>query len=185
MSKLDKKFTAIIVMGVSGCGKSTVGRLLADRLGWPFIESDDYHSADDIQKMANGIPLTDEDRWPWLDRVATALLQPDPSLGKAGCVVACSALRRAYRDRLRQQVPGLHFVFLEGEAELLAQRMAQREGHFMLLQLLSSQLATLEIPGPDEHDVLTLPAQRTLEQLVQDVCDALARAPADSPTGQT
>ena len=175
----------LVVMGVSGCGKSTLARAAADALHLHMVDGDDLHLPESVRKMSNGIALNDADRWPWLDRVATALLQPDPSLGKAGCVVACSALRRAYRDRLRQQVPGLHFVFLEGEAELLAQRMARREGHFMLLQLLSSQLATLEIPGPDEHDVLTLPAQRTLGQLVQDVCDALARAPADSPTGQT
>ena len=175
----------LVVMGVSGCGKSTLARAAADALHLHMVDGDDLHLPESVRKMSNGIALNDADRWPWLDRVASALLQPDPSLGKAGSVVACSALRRAYRDRLRQQVPGLHFVFLEGEAELLAQRMAQREGHFMLLQLLSSQLATLEIPGPDEHDVLTLPAQRTLEQLVQDVCDALARAPADSPTGQT
>ncbi len=143
MSKLDKKFTAIIVMGVSGCGKSTVGRLLADRLGWPFIESDDYHSADDIQKMANGIPLTDEDRWPWLNRLHDLMVgfstQGQP------VVLACSALKQSYRNLLAQGLKNILFVYLKGDYDLIFERMSNRR-HYMQAGMLRSQFDALEEP---------------------------------------
>lgn len=135
----------IVVMGVSGTGKSTVGAALARVLGLPFVEGDDLHPEANVAKMAAGIPLTDADRAPWLDRVAAELDRP--------VVVTCSALKRAYRDRLRAAAPGVVFVFLHGSRELLAERMAGRVGHFMPTALLDSQLATLEEPTPDEHAI--------------------------------
>lgn len=135
----------VVVMGVSGTGKSTVGRALADELGIPFVEGDDLHPAENVAKMSAGIPLTDDDRAPWLDLVAAQLTRP--------VVVACSALRGAYRDRLRMAAPDLALVYLHGSRELLATRMAGRDGHFMPTTLLDSQLATLEEPTPDEDAI--------------------------------
>jgi carbohydrate kinase (thermoresistant glucokinase family) len=130
-------------MGVSGSGKSTIGGLLAEALGLPFIDADDLHPATNKEKMAHGIPLTDEDRWPWLAAVGDAM-------AVAACVCACSALKRAYRDALRVKDPGVVFVELDGSRELLAERMEAREGHFMPTSLLDSQLATLEPLQADE-----------------------------------
>jgi gluconokinase len=135
----------IVVMGVSGTGKSTVGRALAETLDLPFVEGDDLHPPANVAKMADGIPLTDADRAPWLDRVAARLDQPG--------VVTCSALKRSYRDRLRAAAPDLVLVYLHGTPELLATRMAQRDGHFMPTSLLESQLATLEEPAADEDAI--------------------------------
>jgi gluconokinase len=131
-------------MGVSGSGKTTVGVALAARLGLRFVDADELHPAANVEKMAAGIPLTDEDRWPWLDAVGAVLATGD-------VVVACSALRRVYRDRLRDAAPGLILVYLHGDRELLAERMGHRPGHFMPASLLDSQLATLEPPADDEH----------------------------------
>ncbi len=136
---------SVIVMGVSGTGKSTVGVALADTLGIPFVEGDDLHPAVNVAKMAAGIPLTDADRAPWLDRIAAELDSP--------VVVACSALKRAYRDRLRAAAPDLALVYLHGTPQLLAARMQGRTGHFMPTALLDSQLATLEEPAPDENAI--------------------------------
>jgi gluconokinase len=147
---------AVIVMGVSGSGKSTVARRLAQRLDAPFIEADDLHSPEAIAKMASGTPLTDDDRWPWLDRIGAALTQ---ELEVAEIAVAtCSALKRAYRDRLRQAIGHRTlFVYLQVPRDVLAERMAHRSGHFMPADLLESQLATLEPPAIDEPAV-TIPA---------------------------
>lgn len=130
-------------MGVSGSGKTTVGMALAAALGMRFVDADDLHPAANVEKMTAGIPLTDTDRWPWLDAVGAELARGD-------VVVACSALRRSYRDRLRSAAPELALVFLHGERELLAERM-QRPGHFMPVTLLDSQLETLEPPTFDER----------------------------------
>ncbi|WP_146925552.1 gluconokinase [Cellulomonas xylanilytica] len=132
-------------MGVSGCGKSTVGALLADRLAVPFLDADSLHPAANLRKMARGAPLDDDDRWPWLHQVGRAL-----AAHPGGAVVACSALRRAYRDVLRDAVPGVRFVHLAGTREQLAARMRAREGHFMPVSLLDTQLATLEQLDDDE-----------------------------------
>jgi gluconokinase len=148
----------IVVMGVSGTGKSTTGRALAQALDLPFLEGDDLHPESNVAKMAAGIPLTDADRAPWLDLIAAELDQPQ--------VVACSALKRSYRDRLRQAAPDLVLVYLHGDPELLLSRMSQRDGHFMPTALLDSQLATLEEPAADE-DVIPVDVMLRPDEIVE------------------
>lgn len=138
-------------MGVTGCGKSTLGAALARRCGLPFIEGDALHSVQAVASMRAGRPLTDADRWPWLDRIAAALA------AQPAAVAACSALRRSYRDRLRAALPGLWFVLPVVTATLAAGRLAERTGHFMPAALVASQFATLEEPR-DEPNIVTLPA---------------------------
>lgn len=139
-----------VVMGVSGCGKSTVAAGLAQQLGGRFTDGDDLHSAANIAKMAAGQPLTDDDRFPWLDRVGQTLAQ-----GDGPQIIACSALKRLYRDRIQAAAGGpVTFVCLQGSREVLWQRMQARQGHFMPAALLDSQLATLELPGTDENAVI-------------------------------
>nr|WP_314074166.1 gluconokinase [uncultured Roseococcus sp.] len=139
----------ILVMGVSGCGKSTIGALLAEALRLPFADADAFHPPENVQKMSAGIPLTDADRWPWLDALGTWLAAEEK-----GGVVACSALKRAYRDRLRGWVPGLRLVHLAGAPALIAARQGAREGHFMPPSLMASQFATLEAPGAEEQALI-------------------------------
>lgn len=149
----------IVIMGVSGCGKSSVGAALGAALGIPYRDGDDLHPAANVEKMRNGIPLTDGDRWPWLDRVAHVLNDEAP------VIVGCSALRRAYRDRIRSGAGGaVRFVHLAGSRDIIAARMAARTGHYMPTTLLDSQFATLEAPGPDE--ALTLDIDAPLKALV-------------------
>jgi carbohydrate kinase (thermoresistant glucokinase family) len=143
--------TAIVVMGVSGSGKTTVAALLADLLGWKFAEGDDFHPAANVEKMHAGTPLTDEDRWPWL-RAIRALIDECRAQGEH-VVVACSALKRAYREILIGDAADVRLVFLEGDHDLIARRQAARHGHFMPASLMASQFATLEPPGPDERPV--------------------------------
>ncbi|WP_348788300.1 gluconokinase [Leifsonia sp. NPDC080035] len=149
----------LVVMGVSGSGKSTVGRLTADALGAPFVDGDDLHPPANVAKMAAGVPLTDEDRGPWLMEVGRRLAAAGPQ----GIVVACSALKRAYRDMIRAEAPGAVFAELDGSRDLLAGRVAERPGHFMPAALLDSQLATLEPLQADEAgmrlDVALPPAE--------------------------
>lgn len=165
-----------VVMGVSGCGKSTVGAALAAALGLPFLEGDDFHPAANVARMAAGFALNDTDRAGWLQTLAERIASSHRR--GQGLVLSCSALKRSYRDILRQGVPALHFVHLQGDYERLAARMAARSGHYMPLSLLESQLSTLEFPGPDEDaqsfDLATRP-----ETLVAAV---LARWP-DAATG--
>ncbi|MVO90782.1 gluconokinase [Streptomyces sp. p1417] len=139
----------VVVMGVAGTGKTTVGPLLAARLGVPYAEGDDFHPEANIAKMSAGTPLTDEDRMPWLDAIG------EWAHGRAGLggVVSSSALKRAYRDRLRAAAPGLVFVHLTGDRALIEDRMSHREGHFMPTKLLDSQFATLQPLGADEAGV--------------------------------
>jgi gluconokinase len=139
----------VVVMGVSGSGKSTIGHALADALGLPFADADTFHSAANVAKMTAGVPLTDGDRWPWLADVGAWLASRTD-----GGVVACSALKRSYRDALRAAAPGTRFVHLFADEAVLAARMAvrrEREGHFMAPGMLASQLADLEPLAPDEE----------------------------------
>jgi gluconokinase len=150
--------TAIVVMGVSGSGKTTVGALLAARLQLPFSDGDDLHSEANKQKMAAGIPLEDVDRAPWLDAIVAAL-------AGARMVIACSALKRRYRDRLRAGLPDVRFIYLAGTPRLLAERLRTRSHEFMPPELLESQLAILEPPGSDEN-ALTIDIRLSPEAIV-------------------
>ncbi|MFC5215900.1 gluconokinase [Streptomyces coerulescens] len=139
----------VVVMGVAGTGKTTIGPLLAARLGVPYAEGDDFHPQANIAKMSAGVPLDDDDRWPWLDAIGAW------AHGRAGLggVVSCSALKRSYRDRLRAEAPGVVFVHLSGDRALIEDRMAHRQGHFMPTALLDSQFATLQPLQADEAGV--------------------------------
>lgn len=162
---------AVIVMGVSGCGKSTVGALLAERLGCRFLEGDMFHDPAAIEKMRRGTPLTDEDRWPWLDRVGEAVASAAAREGTI--VVACSALRRAYRDRLRAAILApTHFVLLDNSREEILRRLTARTHEFMSPSLLDSQFATLERPSADEP-VLVLLGNASPEALCRIAADQL------------
>ena len=153
----------IVIMGVSGCGKSSVGAALSGALGIPYRDGDDLHPPANVAKMRAGEALTDADRWPWLDRVAGELARLAP------VIVGCSALRRSYRDRIRAGAGGpVCFVHLAGSREVIAARMAARSGHFMPTSLLDSQFATLEPPGPDEA-AITIDIDQPMERLVADV----------------
>lgn len=159
----------VVVMGVCGCGKSTVGRALAEALGWPFIEGDDLHPPRNVALMAAGTPLTDDDRRDWLHAVAAALAAAAPS----GAVAACSALKRSYRDILRSGAPGLRLVHLHGAPALLESRMRRRSGHYMPASLLQSQLDILEPPGDDEA-AITLDVATPVPQLVAELRQRIA-----------
>jgi gluconokinase len=150
---------------VSGVGKTTLGKLLAHELGWHFIEADDFHSAANIKKMRSGHPLTDGDRWPWLERLHEQIKR---LLGaRENAVLACSALKRAYRDRLRVN-DDVKFVFLRGDYALLEKQLRSRHGHFMNPALLQSQFDDLEEPQPDEH-ALTIQLGRTSQAIVEEI----------------
>jgi gluconokinase len=136
-------------MGVSGSGKTVIGTAFARALGVSFVEGDDFHPPDNVQRMAAGIALTDQDRAGWLTALAARLR--DATAARTGLVMSCSALKRKYRHVLRADAPHLRFVFLTGRRELIAERLANRRGHYMPPSLLDSQLATLEEPSPDEH----------------------------------
>lgn len=160
---------AVVLMGVAGCGKTSVGQALQDRLGIPYRDGDDLHPAANVAKMRAGVPLTDEDRWPWLDRVAEALRRDAP------LIVGCSALKRIYRDRLRAGAGDVRFVHLAGSRDLIAARMAARTGHYMPLSLLDSQFAALEAPGPEEG--VTVQIDQPLATLADKIAALLAAPP--------
>jgi carbohydrate kinase (thermoresistant glucokinase family) len=162
---------AIIVMGVSGSGKSTIGALLAEALGWPFADADGFHPAANVAKMAAGQPLTDEDRWPWLDAIA-AHIEAARAAGQP-VVVACSALRRAYRERLRAGHGDLIFLHLAGAPGVIAERQAARQGHFMPPSLMASQFATLEDPAA-EADAVIVSVSASPHEVVAAALDQLA-----------
>jgi len=161
----------IVVMGVTGSGKTTIGVKLAAALGGRFIDGDDLHSDAARAKMHAGVALTDDDRWPWLDRVGKALAEASP--GKP-VIIACSALKRVYRDRLRKAVgPSLIFVYLEAQKETMRARVAARKNHYMPASLVDSQFATLETPA-GEANVIAIPAEGDVETEVGALSQRLA-----------
>jgi gluconokinase len=161
-------------MGVSGSGKSTIADKLATRIGWTYEDGDKFHPASNVAKMKAGHPLTDEDRWPWLRAIA-AEIDRTCAAGEH-LVIACSALKRAYRDILVHGRSDVRIVFLNGTQQLIADRLAQRKGHFMPPDLLPSQFRTLEPPAPDENPV-TVSIDASVEAIVDDIVRKLALAP--------
>ena len=157
----------VVVMGVTGCGKSTVGAALAERLGWRFLDADDFHPPGNVAKMAAGTPLTDEDRWPWLDRLASELRTIEDSGDSA--VLACSALKEAYRARIGT-AGDVRFVHLVGDQATIASRLAERKHRYMPASLLASQFATLERPANAVEIDVRLPVDRQ----VDDICAAIS-----------
>jgi carbohydrate kinase (thermoresistant glucokinase family) len=155
-----------VVMGVSGAGKSLIGASFARELGVEFVDGDDYHSADNVKRMAEGIPLTDEDRAGWLRSLAARIR--DAKESGTGLVVACSALKRSYRDLLREAAPDLRLVFLEGPRALIGRRISDRRGHYMPASLLDSQFAALEEPSPDEYPCVC-DASRPPQEILADL----------------
>jgi gluconokinase len=167
--------TILVIMGVSGSGKTTIASLLAKRLGWIFRDGDEFHPKANVEKMKNGAPLTDEDRWPWLRAIAAFI---DARLERGTqAIVTCSALKRSYREIIIDGRKGVRLVYLKGERALLEERLAKRHGHFMPSSLLQSQFDDLEEPGPDE-DPLTVSVDETPEGIVAHILDRLGLAAA-------
>ena len=162
--------SVIVVMGVSGCGKTTVAEQLADRLHWQLAEADMFHSPANIAKMRGGIALTDDDRWPWLAAIAN-WIDASRSAHKPG-VITCSALKRRYRQIIVGQRPDVRLVYLKGDYDLIARRMAARAHHYMPVGLLQSQFEALEEPGPDESAIV-MPIESRPEDIVTDIIAAL------------
>ena len=167
---------ALVVMGVSGSGKSTIADKLAERLGWRCEDGDRFHPASNIAKMSAGHPLTDEDRWPWLQAIADEI----DRLCRDGehAVIACSALKRAYRDILVHGRNDVRIIYLDGTEPLIAGRLARRKGHFMPAGLLASQFRTLEPPDTREHPV-TVSIDASVEAIVDDIVGQLGLSPAE------
>lgn len=167
-----KGLTAVVVMGVSGAGKSTVGKLIAAQLDCPFRDADSFHPPANVAKMSSGEPLTDDDRWPWLRAIA-AFIAERRAAGTT-CVVTCSALKRVYRDIVtNKQSADVRLVYLEGDFDLIAARLAARKGHFMPPALLQSQFAALEEPAADEH-AMTVSIDAAPEMIAGEVLKQLA-----------
>jgi len=161
-------------MGVSGCGKSSLARALAERLGYEFVEGDDFHPAANIEKMRRAIPLEDRDRWPWLEALGAKLCAPHP------VIMTCSALRKSYRDFLRDKAGrSLIFIALTGPRALLAQRLHARQGHYMPAGLLESQLSAFEDPSGEDH-VLMLSIEKSLQELADEAFDFIMKYGEDN-----
>jgi gluconokinase len=163
---IDKTPCALVVMGVSGSGKTTIADRLAERLGWPCEDGDKYHPKSNVEKMSAGHPLTDEDRWPWLNAIADEIGRVCEARGHV--VVACSALKRTYRDVLLRGRDDVRIVFLNGAQKLIAGRLALRKDHFMPPGLLDSQFRTLETPGPDEN-AIDVSIDASVDAIVDDI----------------
>ncbi|HKB82054.1 MAG TPA: gluconokinase [Burkholderiales bacterium] len=165
----------VILMGVSGVGKTTIGRILSGRLGWPLLDADEFHSAASIEKMRNGISLEDADRWPWLDRMNAALRERE--VRDESVLLACSALKRAYRERISTGIAEIRWIYLKGKFELIRERLEARKGHYMKAGLLESQFAALEEPG----NALSVDIDDTPEA----ISDAILRGLQVSPARKT
>ena len=178
--ELRKTPCALVVMGVSGSGKTTVARKLAERLHWTFEDGDRFHPKSNVEKMSAGQPLTDDDRWPWLNAIADEIER----VCKAGdrAVIACSALKRTYRDVLLRCRDDVRIVFLNGTQQLIAHRLALRKDHFMPPGLLDSQFSTLEPPGPDENPI-DVSIDAPVDTIVDDIVSKLQAAPAGRNSG--
>ncbi len=159
----------IVLMGVSGCGKSTVGRALAERLGCPFFDGDDFHPPENVAKMATGTPLDDSDREPWLARLHD-LIQDHLARGQVA-VLACSALKKRYRRQLSADNQGVRFIYLHGSYELIWARMQERSGHYMKADMLQSQFDALEIPDPQE--AIAIDAAEDVDRIVDRILEQL------------
>ncbi|MBM0275256.1 gluconokinase [Micromonospora tarensis] len=170
----------VVVMGVSGVGKTTVARGISAATGLTFVEADEFHSPENVARMRSGVPLDDATRWPWLHDIAGWLAER-AAQGRS-TVLACSALKRSYRDVLRQGAPRVDFVHLAGQPEVIRARITEREGHYMPASLLESQLATLEPPEPDEP-VLVLDASLAPQALVAAAVNGLG-LPVSAPVGR-
>lgn len=157
----------IIIMGVSGSGKTTIGKLLAEQLQWQFMDADDYHPASNIEKMKNAIPLNDDDRIPWLQELAQKIKDWDEQ--KKHTVLACSALKESYRQILDQSGPAITWVFLQGSQKVITERLQKRAGHFMSAQLLQSQFDTLELPT----NALVIDITNGPTEIVRQICKSL------------
>jgi gluconokinase len=171
--------SVIVVMGVSGSGKSTIASMLAHRLHWTYEDGDWFHPHANVEKMHHGEPLTDEDRWPWLRAIAMWIDETRQAGGHG--IVACSALKRAYRDILIGDRRDVRIVFLKGDRELIARRIAARADHFMPPALLDSQFAALEEPAADEHPIVVSIAPHPRE-IVDDIVKKLALVNIEAPT---
>lgn len=177
--RLDQALCALIVMGVSGSGKSTVAEALAKRLHWRFEDGDSFHPPSNVAKMRAGHPLNDDDRRPWLQAIAAEIDRVADA--KSHVIIACSALKRSYRDILMHGRHDARIVFLDGSRELIAARLAKRKGHFMPPDLLASQFSTLEVPTPDEH-VVSVSIDATVDAIVDDIVGKLdAEVGEDQP----
>lgn len=172
------KTSVAVIMGVSGSGKSTIAAMLAHRLHWIYEDADWFHPRSNVEKMHAGVPLTDEDRWPWLNAIA-AWIDATRQRGNHA-VIACSVLKRAYRKILLGERPDVALVFLKGDRELIARRLAARDGHFMPPSLLDSQFAALEEPGDDEHPIVVSIAPHPREIVETIVAKVNAAATASS-----
>jgi gluconokinase len=176
-----KPLCALIVMGVSGSGKTTVASGLAGRLRWTFEDGDKFHPKSNVEKMSAGHPLTDEDRWPWLNAIADEIERVCAARGRV--VIACSALKRTYRDVLLRGRDDVRFVFLNGTQQLIAQRLSLRKDHFMPPGLLDSQFRTLEPPGLDEN-AIDVSIDAPVDAIVDNIVNRLQATPAGQYSGE-
>lgn len=167
----------VLLMGVAGSGKTTIGRMLAGQLGWPYFEADDFHSPANKEKMGHGIPLNDDDRAPWLAAIRQRI--DECVAGNQSAVFTCSALKEKYRHVLMDHVPAMSLVYLAGDSDILLHRMKGRSGHYMKADMLQSQLATLEVP----HNALTIDIAQSPETIVAEIRKHLNRT--DSAEGTT